>query len=84
MMPTKYGKDSNFKGKKGKSGRKCFRDEQLRIEVIEDAWKKKKKRMNDNEATQIVLKDMGEKIKGDKDNPLQVVHKIIGMKISKE
>jgi hypothetical protein len=45
-------------GKKGRSGRKCYRDEQLRIEVIENAWLKKKKRMNDVEATQIVLKDM--------------------------
>lgn len=45
-------------GVKGKSGRKCYRDEQLRIRVIEKAWLKKEQRMNDNDATQIVLKDM--------------------------
>jgi hypothetical protein len=45
-------------GVKGKSGRKCYRDEQLRIEVIENAWRKKQKRLSDGEAIQIVLKDM--------------------------
>lgn len=51
----------NCVGKKGRSGRKCYRDEQLRIEVIENAWLKKKKRMNDSDALQIVLKDMTER-----------------------
>jgi hypothetical protein len=51
-------------GKKGRSGRKCYRDEQLRIEVIENAWLKKKKRMTDQDATQIVVKDMAQKIAG--------------------
>lgn len=50
-----------FHGKKGRSGRKCYRDEQLRIEVIEKAWLKKQKRMTDGDATQIVVKDMTEK-----------------------
>jgi len=51
-------------GVKGKSGRKCFRDENLRIQVIEKAWLKKQQRMNDGEATQIVVKDMTQKIAG--------------------
>lgn len=45
-------------GKKGRSGRKSFRDEMLRVEVIEKAWEKKKRKMSDNDATQIVVKDM--------------------------
>lgn len=49
---------ANFHGVKGRSGRKTFRDEMLRMEVVEKAWTKKNQRMNDNEATQIVLKDM--------------------------
>lgn len=48
-------------GKKGRSGRKSKRDEMLRIRVIEKAWDKKDKRMNDNEAIQIVVKDMTQK-----------------------
>ena len=51
----------NFHGKKGRSGRKCVRDEQLRIRVIEKAWKKKEKIMSNQDATQIVVKDMTEK-----------------------
>jgi hypothetical protein len=50
-----------FHGKKGRSGRKCHRDEQLRIEVIEKAWLRKQKRMTDGDATQIVVKDMTER-----------------------
>ena len=45
-------------GVKGKSGRKCYRDEQLRIRVIEKAWLKKEKKMSEGEAIQIVIKDM--------------------------
>ena len=70
-------------GKKGRSGRKSYKDEQLKIRVIEKAWDKKDKRMTDQDATQIVLKDMGEKIKGDKDNPL-IIRQITGMEIKNE
>jgi hypothetical protein len=66
---------ANFHGVKGKSGRKSYRDEKLRNAVILKAWEKKNKRMTDNDATQIVLKDMGVKLKGDEDNPLEIVIK---------
>ena len=59
-MPRIYKSGKSFQGNEN-SGRKTARDEQLRIDVIEKAWLKKQKRMNDNEATQIVLKDMTEK-----------------------
>jgi len=49
---------ANFHGIKGRSGRKTFRDEMLRVEVIEKAWEKKKRKMTDNDATSIVVKDM--------------------------
>lgn len=45
-------------GKKGRSGRKSLRDEALRVRVIEKAWKIKDESLNDQEAIQIVLKDM--------------------------
>jgi hypothetical protein len=45
-------------GKKGRSGRKSKRDEELRTRVLEKAWIKKDKKMTDQDATQIVLKDM--------------------------
>ena len=48
-------------GKKGRSGRKSYRDEKLRTRVIEKAWLKKDDRMSDQDATQIVLKDMTQK-----------------------
>ena len=67
-------------GKKGRSGRKSCRDEKIRNLVIQKAWEKKNKRMTDNDATQIVVKDMGVRIKGDPDNPL-VFQNITGMKI---
>jgi hypothetical protein len=69
-------------GNKG-GGRKSFKDEQLKIRVIEKAWTKKDKRMTDQDATQIVLKDMGEKIKGDPNNPI-IVKQITGMKVQKD
>jgi hypothetical protein len=74
------GGNPDLKGKKGRSGRKSTRDESLRNEVILKAWLKKQKRMTDQDATQIVLKDMGEKIKGDKDNPI-FIQQITGMEI---
>ncbi len=68
-------------GVKGKSGRKCYRDEKLRIRVIEKAWEKKEKRMSDQDATQIVVKDMTAK------NELSgkvIVEQITGMEIIKD
>jgi hypothetical protein len=55
-------KPANLFGVKGKSGRKCYRDEQLRMRVIQKAWEKKDKRMTEQDATQIVIKDMTNKI----------------------
>ena len=51
----------------------------MRNEVILQAWLKKHEKMSDQDATQIVLKDMGNKIIGDKENPF--VLQITGMKI---
>tara|TARA_R100000750_G_scaffold40975_2_gene26556 strand:+ start:412 stop:687 length:276 start_codon:yes stop_codon:yes gene_type:complete len=68
-MPKGVKPSPNFHGKKGRSGRKSKADEALKNDVIYKAWLKKQKRMNDSEATQIVLKDMVEKqdmnVKGD-------------------
>ena len=50
----------NFHGNKN-SGRKSARDEFLRNRVIEKAWNLKDIKMADNEAIQIVIKDMAAK-----------------------
>jgi len=64
-MPIKYGKDSNFKGKKNRSGRKNFPIEQARIRVIKKSWNildnHLKENKNVNVALPIALKDMTEK-----------------------
>lgn len=44
-MSENYGKDSNFKGKKGRSGRKSLQDEHLKALVMKKAWGKVLKRM---------------------------------------
>lgn len=75
------GGNPDLKGKKGRSGRKCYRDEQLRIRVIEKAWLKKEKRLNENEATQIVLKDMS--VKTELSGSVEV-KQITGMEIIKD
>lgn len=63
------------------SGRKSYRDEKLRNMVIEKAWQKKNKRMSDNDATQIVVKDMSTKT--EHSGSIAVVQ-ITGMKIQKD
>lgn len=60
-MPKGIKPPATFCGKKGRSGRKSFRDEQLKTRVIQKAWEKKDKRMTDQDATQIVVKDMTNK-----------------------
>lgn len=72
---------ANFHGKKGRSGRKSFRDEKIRTAVIEKAWVKKNKRMTDYDATQIVLKDMANKT--ELSGSVQV-QQITGMEITKD
>lgn len=54
-------KRNNAVGLKGRSGRKNKWDETIKQQVIENAWLKKQKALNDKEAIQIVLKDMTEK-----------------------
>ncbi len=56
------GVPANFKGKKGRSGRKSTRDEALRNRVIERAWLMKDVKLSEQDATQIVLKDMAQKL----------------------
>ena len=45
-------------GKKGRSGRYSTADEALKNRVKHKAWLMKEAKMNDNEAIQIVVKDM--------------------------
>lgn len=52
------GKDSNFKGKKNRSGRYSVADEALKNRVKHKAWLKTEEEMDKNIAGQIVLKDM--------------------------
>ena len=52
------GKDSNFKGKKERSGRYSVADEALKNRVKHKAWTKTEAEMDKNGAIQIVLKDM--------------------------
>lgn len=72
-------KRNNAVGLKGRSGRKSLREEFLKMNVINKAWAMKDEKMSEQDATQIVLKDMGNKIIGDKDQPL--VLQITGMEI---
>ena len=52
------GVPANFKGKKGRSGRYSVADEALKNRVKHRAWLMKEAKMNDQEAIQIVTKDM--------------------------
>ena len=53
-------------------GRGTLADEQVKRFVIRKAWEKKSKKMSDNDATQIVVKDMTQKLGGDPDKPIIV------------
>jgi len=53
-------------------GRGTLADEQVKRFVIRKAWEKKSKKMSDNDATQIVVKDMTQKVGGDNENPIIV------------
>jgi len=54
-------------------GRGTLADEQVKRFVIRTAWEKKAKRMTDNDATQIVVKDMTQKLGGDPDKPITII-----------
>ena len=60
-MPLKYGKDSNFKGKKGRSGRYTKYNEETKNKVIKDSWTMTGQNLNPERALPIVLKDMVDK-----------------------
>lgn len=72
---------ANFHGKKGRSGRKTIAEEFLKHQVIKKAWLKKDSKMTDQDATQIVLKDMTNKTELSGSLELQ---QVTGMKIVKE
>ena len=60
-----------IKGQSGNpKGRGTLADEQVKRFVIRKAWEKKKNKMSDNDATQIIVKDMTQKIGGDSDQPI--------------
>lgn len=65
-MPFVKGQIANPKG------RGTLVSEMVKRKVIYKAWEKKDKRMSDNDATQIVLKDMTLKVGSDPENPLIV------------
>ena len=69
-MPRQYGKNSNFKAKKGRSGRKSLQDEYLKSLVMKKAWGKVLKRMTklddkdiEKLALPIVLRNIPQDIK---------------------
>lgn len=60
-MPIKYGKNSNFKGKKGRSGRWIKYNEETKHQAIKKAWEITLNEMDRSSALPIALKDMTEK-----------------------